>query len=349
MLFPSAYETGFPENDQIALKITMPSDMIGRVPVVVLLHYYGASDTRLEDSIAKELAKVGIASVLMPLPYHLDRTPKGKLSGELAIQADLDKLKATMLQSVLDIRRTVDWIESRPEFRPDQIGVSGTSLGAMVTALAFAVEDRFAASCYLLGGADVAHILWSSSRIVAQRNQLRKMGYNEDKVRAELVDIEPLTYLKLSDIRPSFVIAARYDTVVPPQDSRKLINALGGSQELWLDTGHYGGVFVQSKIVRTVSRFFDGTFRGSGFTAPKSFYAPTIRWGLQLNDVNGLQVMAGLDVWKLRADGQTFGTFMLTPRGVQGYLGHTISRDLSIGVTVLPKKTTWGVLWSIVL
>ena len=349
LLFPSAYDSGYPENDQVTLRVTMPTETIGRVPVVVLLHYYGASDTKLEEGLADQLAKAGIASVIMPLPYHLDRTPKGKRSGEMAITADLVQLRATMVQSVLDIRRTVDWIVSRPEFKPDQIGVSGTSLGAMVTALAFAVEDRFAASCYLLGGADIAHILWHSSRVVVQRDVLREDGYTEDKVRAELKGIEPLNYLDPLDTRPSYVIAARYDSVVPPQDSRKLIAALGGSQELWLDTGHYGGAFVQSKILRTISRFFDGTFRGTGFVAPKRFYAPTIRWGLHLNDVNGLQIMGGLDVWKLRANGETFGTFMLTPRGFQGYLGHTISKNLSFGVTVLPRRTTWGVLWSIVL
>ena len=347
--FPSAVRTGYPLNDVVRLRVTVPTDAFGPVPVVVLLHYWGASDTRFERGMAGRLAQSGIASVIVPLPYHLDRTPRGYRSGELAIQADLAELRATMIQSVSDVRRAVDWIESRPEFRRDQIGISGTSLGALIGALTFAVDSRIAASSYVLGGADIAHILWNSSRVVSQREALRKQGYTEARVREELRSVEPLEYLRPDDERPSFVIAARYDTVVPPADSRKLIDALGGAQALWLDTGHYGGALVQPKIIRTVVRFFDGTFRGTGFIAPKALYAPTIRLGMQANDESGLQVMAGLDVWKLRANAETFATVMLTPGGVQGFIGHTLSRNLALGVTVLPKRTTWGVMWSVVL
>lgn len=347
--FPSAVQTGYPENDVVRLRVTVPTDTFGPVPVVLLLHYWGASDTRFERSMAGRLAESGIASVIVPLPYHLDRTPRGYRSGELAIQADLAKLRATMVQSVMDVRRSIDWIESRREFRRGQIGISGTSLGALVAALTFALDSRVSASTYVLGGADLAHILWNSTRVVSQREALRKQGYTEERVREELRAIEPLEHLRPDDARPSFVIAARYDTVVPPADSQKLIDALGNSQSVWLDTGHYGGLLVQSKIVRTVVRFFDGTFRGTGFLAPEAFYAPTIRLGLQVNDEAGLQVMAGLDVWKLRANGETFATAMLTPQGLQGFIGHTVSKNLALGVTVLPKRTTWGVMWSVVL
>ena len=48
-------------------------------------------------------------------------------------------------------------------------------------------------------------------------------------------------------------------------------------------------------------------------------------------------------------DEETFATVMLTPGGVQGFIGHTLSRNLALGVTVLPKRTTWGVMWSVVL
>ena len=347
--FPSSVVTPFEENNTVRLRIVLPTDTFGAVPVVVLLHYWGASDVGLERSLARRLAEAGVASVIVPLPYHLDRTPPNRFSGELAVEPDAAKLTATMIQSVADVRRTVDWIESRSEFRRDQIGIAGTSLGALVSALAFAVEPRFAASCYLLGGADVAHILWHSSRVVTQREELRRKGYTEDKLRRELAPIEPLNFLKKDDMRPSFVIAAKFDTVLPPADAEKLVAALGNAQVTWLDTGHYGGALVQARLIRTVSRFFAQTFRGPGFSAPDSLYAPTIRWGIEFNEENGMQVMAGLDVWRLRADGETFAAVMLTPRGGQGFIGHTVSKNLAIGVSVLRKKTTWGVLWSIVL
>ena len=347
--FPSAVVTEYPVNDTVRLRVIMPTGTFGPVPVVVLLHYWGATDVSLERNVAQRLAKGGIASVIVPLPYHLDRTPQGKVSGQLAVEPDTEKLKATMLQSVLDVRRAVDWIVSRNEFRHDQIGIGGTSLGALVSELCFAVEPRFAASSFLLGGADIAHILWHSSRVVTQREELRKKGYTEDRLRAELQPIEPLAYLDPKDKRPSFVIAAKFDSVMPPADAEKLVAGLGSCQVTWLDTGHYGGALVQDKLMATISRFFIQTFRGPGFAAPGSLYAPTIRWGLEFNDVTGLQVMAGLDVWRLRSNGETFAALLVTPRGGEGFIGHTVSKNLAIGVSVLRKRTTWGLLWSVVL
>ncbi|HXH61318.1 MAG TPA: CocE/NonD family hydrolase, partial [Fimbriimonadaceae bacterium] len=214
--FPSAVTTGYPENDRVPLKVFLPTETFGRVPVVILLHYWGATDDRIEQDMAVHLAKQGVASVLMPLPFHLDRTPKGHASGEMAVVPDIGKLRANTLQAVLDVRRTVDWIVSRPEFDASRIGLAGTSLGAMVSALAYAVEPRFSVTCFLLGGVDVAHILWHSSRVVSQREDLRKQGYTEDRVRSELKSVEPLTYLKPDDRRPSLVISAKFDTVIPP-------------------------------------------------------------------------------------------------------------------------------------
>jgi dienelactone hydrolase len=347
--FPSAFVTNFDENDTVRLRVFVPTDAFGPVPVVVLLHYWGATDTSLERSAARRLAEAGIASVIMPLPYHLDRTPVGHVSGQMAVEADVTKLKATMVQSVWDVRRTVDWIDTRQEFRRDQVGISGTSLGALVGTLAFAIEPRFSASGYMLGGVDIAHIIWHSSRVVEQREELRRQGFTEERLREALAEIEPLTYLKKSDMRPTFAIAAKYDTVIPPADADKLINALGNVKATWLDTGHYGGALVQAKLVNTMSRFFAQTFRGIDFNAPDSLYAPTIRWGLGVNDETGLQVMAGVDVWRLKANGETFASVMITPRGAQGFLGQTVSKNFALGISVTRKRTTLGVLWSIVL
>jgi dienelactone hydrolase len=341
--------TGYVENDTVRLRVFTPTDSFGPVPIVVLLHYWGATDTSLERSAARRLAEAGIASVIVPLPYHLDRTPPGVSSGSMAVRPDVDALINTMVQSVLDVRRAVDWIETRPEFRHDQIGITGTSLGALVTALSFAVEPRFAAASFMLGGVDVAHIIWHSSRVVSQREELRRQGFTEDRLREALAPIEPMNYLQPTDKRPSFVIAAKYDTVIPPADAEKLLTRLGNVKTTWLDTGHYGGALVQAKLVTTVSRFFSQTFRGTDFNAPDSLYAPTIRWGIGLNDETGLQVMAGIDVWRLKANGETFASVMITPRGGQGFLGQTVSKNFAIGIAVTRKRTTVGMLWSIVL
>lgn len=346
--FTSPVVTDYPENNHVKLDVYVPRHRTGPIPVVLVLHYWGATETTLEVAMAEALANRGMAAVIMPLPYHLSRTPDGKRSGELTVVADVGSLSQNMVQSVQDVRRTVDFIESRPEFDRTKIGIVGTSMGALVSSMSFAVEPRFAAATFLLGGADLAHVMWNSSRVVQQRDRLRSVGYTEDSLREALASIESLNYLDPNDRRPSYLIRARHDTVIPPQSSQRLQDALGNPQVLYLETGHYGGILVQQKLSRTTASFFAETFSGRDFVAPAEFYSPTIRVGFGVDPEHGFQFSIGMDVWRLNAESDAFGSLFLTPYGVRGFLGARLGRDVALGAVILPRKTTFGILWSTV-
>lgn len=349
LTFPSAYSSRFPENDVVSLRIVMPVDAKQPVPAVILLHYLGATDLKIERSIASHLAEKGVASIVMALPYHLSRTPKGHVSGELAIQPDPAKLIETMTQSVWDTRRTIDWIATRPELDSSRIGIGGTSLGALVATLAYALDPRIKKASFMLSGADLANILWHSSRVVTQREELRGKGYTESKLREALKEIEPLEYLPKREPSATLVIGARNDTVIPPADTQKLIDALGSPKVIWLDTGHYGGAFVQGKLLRIVANFFAEEFSGRSYVPPARIYAPTIRVGIDANAISGFQVGIGLDIWRSNAAADAFGNLMVTPRGVELFVGRRIDRGFAIGITATRRGLSPGAFWSAVL
>jgi dienelactone hydrolase len=347
--FPSAAKTAYPVNDVVHVTAILPPKAAEPMPTVVLLHYWGATDKRVERNIADELASRGTGAVIVTLPYHLERTPQGSRSGALAIEPDPVRLNATMRQCVLDVRRTLDWIESRPEFDRSRIGMAGTSLGALVAALVTGIDSRIHSASYILGGADLTHILWRSSRVVTEREALRQKGYTEERMRQELAPIEPLNFLK--DLRPkrTFVVGAKYDTVIPSAATQSLIEALDEPAVLWLDTGHYGGFFVQKRVHDEVAKFFAASFAGSPYTPPSRISAPTIRLGVSLNPDTGLQVAAGIDIWRGDAAGNYFASFQVAPRGVQVFAGKRLDRGLAIGVFLRVSSITPGVFWSIVL
>lgn len=346
--FPSAMVTRYEENNSVRLDCFVPTQRVGRAPVVILLHFWGATDQALEEEMATELARKGIASILMPLPYHLSRTPKGTRSGELAIVADPDQLRKTLIQSVWDLRRAVDFIGTKSELDPNAIGLTGTSLGAIVSSLGFAVEPRFKCGAFMLGGADLAAIMWNSSRVGVQREQLRAQGFTEEIMREQLRDVEPLTYLRKDDLRPSYLISARHDNVVPKVSSQRLRDALGNAQELTLETGHYGGFLVREQLLKSVASFLTSTLRGQQFSAPSSFYSPTIRFALILEPTVGLQVGAGLDLWRLNETSDAFAAGFLTPRGLRGYFGFQLGGGVSMGITLAPQRVNPALVWSTV-
>jgi hypothetical protein len=347
--FTSAFVTGTPVNNEVRLRVSIPTDAAGPFPVVIILHYWGAVDLRLETAIAEALAVRGVASIIMPLPYHLSRAPSGTRSGEMAIRPDPSWLAATMTQAVFDVRRTLDWIQLRPEFRHDTIGLAGTSLGSLVGELAFAIDSRLRTAAFVLGGADLAHILWHSSRVVAERDALRRNGYTEARLRTELESVEPLTYLPGATGRPTLVISAQHDTIIPPAATAQLVSALESPETLVLDSGHFGGFLVERRLTRTVAGFLAARLVGQQFRVPDSLYVPSIRVGLSANAARGLQVAAGIDLWRVGANGDGFVTALITPKGVEAFVGFKVSTGLAIGAAIVPVRIAPGAFWSIVL
>lgn len=348
--FRSAVESDEPANNWVPVRAILPARRDGPVPAVIILHYWGARDQRFERNLGVGLARRGVAAVLIALPYHLDRTPQGSRSGERAIVPDPGALVAMMAQAVLDVRRTVDWVQSRPEFQPDAVGLAGASLGAIVAATAVGVEPRITKAAFLLGGADLGGILWHSSRVVRQRESLRRGGWTEERLREALAPIEPSRVL--ADRRPdrSFVIAARNDTVVPPANAERLIRFLGDPAVLWLDTGHYGGFFVLRQVQREIIEFFESEFGGRTYVPPPEIRAPVVRIGAHADSANGLQVAAGLDLWRaLDRPGEVMGTVLFTPRGPALFVGARIEKGLALGVSFRANQVAGGVFWSIVL
>lgn len=347
--FPSAVISPQVENNSVPIHILLPHDKTGPFPVVMILHYWGAMNRSVERTMAQELNKRGIAAVLMTLPYHLERTPQGSRSGELAIQANVDALNLTLLQSLQDTRRAIDFIMSRPEFDHQNIGVSGLSLGAIVTALVYGIDTRVTHASFVLGGVDIAHILWHSSRVVPQREELRRQGYTEQKLREALAGLEPATFLAARPDTDALVVAARYDTVIPEKSTQELIAALKQPKVSWMDTGHFGGVFVQNRLLKQTCDYFESAFNKREFVPISNLGAPTIRLGVEYSFGSGMDIGFGADVLTMGKQREYAATVLATPRGLRFFLGRRAGHQISAGIIIDRRHVTAGVLWSTVL
>lgn len=349
LLFPSAVVTEYAENNQVPVHLYLPRERSEPVPVVILLHFWGATDLKAEEALARMLNERRVGALVMELPYHLNRAPAGTRSGELALAPDVELLKATARQAVWDVKRLIDWIDSRPDLDDARIGIAGTSLGAVISALVYSVEPRIKVSAFLLGGVDLAHILWNSSRVVSQREALRKQGYTESVLREALADIEPQSRIRARTDGAALVIGARFDSVMPPAAVEKLAEATPNAQVSWLETGHYGGIVIRDRLLGVVAAFLGETLYGRHYEAPPRITAPTFRIGVPVDPRDGVQVAIGVDLWRNTPQGEAYASAMFTPRGPQLFVGRRLDRSLAIGVFVKPKSTTFGLFWSVVL
>ena len=347
--FPTAVPSDHPENNMVPIHVLLPHGQTGPFPTVIILHYWGALNRNVERAMGLALNKRGIAAVLMTLPYHLERTPPGSRSGEMAIQADPASLDVTLLQSLQDTRRAIDFVMSRPEFDHNRIGIGGLSLGAIITALVYGIDTRISHAAFVLGGVDIAHILWYSSRVVAQRDALREKGFTEEKLRDALAPLEPMSFLSARPDTDALIVAARFDTVIPPRSTRELIASIKSPQVSWLNTGHFGGAFVQRRLLAEVADYFERSFAQQPFIAQPNLGAPTIRLGVQYNFSTGMDLAFGADIWNSGKDREYSATALLTPRGLRLFLGGRVGRQVSAGAFFSTRGIDLGVFWSTVL
>ena len=131
-----------------------PANGEGRLPVVILVH--GTSSTK-ESNLGnmKHLAAKGIIGVAIDGRYHGERTKEGKGDAEYceAIHAAWKSGAEHPLyfDTVWDLMRLIDYLETRPDVDPKRIGIQGFSKGGIETFLVSAIDTRIAVSVPCIG------------------------------------------------------------------------------------------------------------------------------------------------------------------------------------------------------
>lgn len=347
--FPSAFRSPYPANNVVRAWWLVPTERVGGAPTVVLLHSLGIRRPELEMALARELVRGRIAVFLMTLPYHMSRTPPGQDSGGAILAGDVALLRDTVVQAVWDVRRAIDWLQRQPETDPERIALIGVSLGAILGATVLAVEPRVHSAVLILGGVDFAHVLWNSVLAIGARARLRREGYTLTRLREELAPVEPMYLLTPEHGAKTFVIGARFDIIVPTEDTEKLVRVLGNPKVLWLNTGHFGGGLVQRPLFRIVRQYLQARFAGENPTHTPNLLVPTLRIGAVYSAGRDFRLAAGTDFWRSDKNGTLFVSGVLTPRGSSLFAGVRLRLGFSAGAEITPKRTYGAVFWYFVL
>lgn len=257
LTFPSPVTTEITENNTVHAEYFQPAGK-GPYPACVVLHILGG-DFLLAETVATHLAQHGVASLFVKMPYYGERRRKD--STKRMISEDPRESVAGMTQGVLDIRRAAAWLASRSEVDPARLGITGISLGGIMSALAAAGEPRLANVAVVLGGGDFADILWANETHRAQEFRKRWLaaGETRESFREVVNQIDPATYGHLLKGRRVLMIAGKNDEIIPPSSARALWESIGREPELvWLDAGHYTAAkYLPQELVR-LDLFFNG-------------------------------------------------------------------------------------------
>jgi len=139
---------------------TEDGNTAGRKPVVIALHGTGGNKED-QRSLLVELAKRGFVAVAIDGRYHGERTKAGRGDKEY-LQAIMRAWRENgtagkaaehpfFFDTVWDVMRLVDYLETRDDVDAKRIGLIGTSKGGIETYLAGAVDPRIGVAVPCIG------------------------------------------------------------------------------------------------------------------------------------------------------------------------------------------------------
>jgi dienelactone hydrolase len=204
--------------------------------------------------IATHLSRNGIAGLFVQMAYYGPRRPPG--SGLRLLTPNYQHTMTAIRQTVLDVRCSAAWLESRREIDAQRIGILGTSLGSFIGSLSAEMEPRFRRVAVLLGGGGLVDAYYDDPRAAVPRMLWEAMGGTKATLATLIAPADPLTYAANLRDRKVLFLAAKRDEIVPPRATEALWKATGLQKIVWFDCTHYGAaLFVAPALEHVVQHF----------------------------------------------------------------------------------------------
>jgi dienelactone hydrolase len=252
--FDSPIKTADPENNIVPAEYFRPLRP-GQRPAAVVLHILGA-DFALSRYMAARLADHGVAALFIRLPYYGERRPAGD-SGHSRefLSQNIERTVLAMRQGSCDVRRAASWLASRPEVDPARIGVTGISLGGIVSSVVVAVDPAISRGAFIMAGGDVARIIWQMPEAGPFRTKWERSGRTLADLKILTDPFDPLTYADRLKAKQILMFGAKVDEVVPPDCTIALWERAGEPPIHWYDCGHYSAVGYLMPAIRKTAEF----------------------------------------------------------------------------------------------
>ncbi|MBI4061031.1 MAG: hypothetical protein HY403_06340 [Elusimicrobia bacterium] len=251
--FPSAVRSPWPANDTVWAHLSVPdSARGGRGAAVLVLPVMAAPNVWIETRFVNRFVEDGLIAMWIEMPTQFHRRPHPSMpSGQVFLARSTGQLARNFRQSVADARRALGVLAARPEVDARRVALFGISLGALVGAAAWSVDERPAAGVFVMGGAEFPGIVLNGS---LSGPVAKKMGLKAEELRAAWAGLDPVEYKAANAGKKALLINVNSDTVIPRSNALRLKEAFPDSRQVWLPLGHYSAILHLFWLPRWVSR-----------------------------------------------------------------------------------------------
>ncbi len=180
-----------PKGGRVTAYLVVPAGPRRKFAAVIFMHARpGSRNNFLDEAVA--LAKAGAVSLLIDAPFS--RTGESKRDFDFTVtKPEVDR--DIYIQTVIDMRRAVDLLTSRPDIDPKRIGFVGHSYGAHTGAILAGVEKRIKAYVIMAGAPSLTGFLRTSTipAIIKTRDSLTKE--QQENYFKTMVVVDPINYI----------------------------------------------------------------------------------------------------------------------------------------------------------
>lgn len=229
-----------------------------RLPCVILMHGLGG-DKRMFQMLWGPLTRAGFALFAIDAQYHGERKPSDDIPffGMYPYRA-----RDALIQTVIDLRRGVDYLQTRKEIDPDRIGYIGASMGGIIGAMFAGVDERVKAPVLLVAGGDWK-ILMERSTLSMWRDAARNNPQQIQEALRVMDVVDPVNWVGRIAPRPVLFINGDADDVVPVESNKALHNAAGEPKKIvWYKGGHVPPPTDWLTVISEITRWLDTHLKG---------------------------------------------------------------------------------------
>jgi dienelactone hydrolase len=266
--------------------VIRPSGAAGRLPAVVLLHGLGGSKEGMR-SWMEELARRGYLTLAIDARRHGERGP--------GLQAAMIRAYRTrrghpyVFDTVADLFRALDYLQTRPDVDADRIGMMGVSMGGQETWITAALDPRVRVAVPIIGvntfAWTVEHDRWRArAALLPQVYEAARVDLGEKELDARVYRAvwDRLTpgllnrfdgprLLPLIAPRPLLVLNGETDPLVPveaarpaAESARRAYEAAGVPERFRFEVATGVGHAVTPAERQLALAWFDRWLKGAG-------------------------------------------------------------------------------------
>jgi hypothetical protein len=224
LTFSSALDTPHRENNTVYARL-FPAPARGAAtpiaaprPAVLVLPQWN-SDAEGHVGLSRLLARSGMTTLRLSLPYHDRRMPPELTRADYIVSSNVARTLQVCRQAVLDARLAIRWLAAEGF---DRIGILGSSLGSCLSLLTTAHEPLIRAQALNHISPYFADVVWRGLSTEHVRKGLN--GHIDlDLLRSLWRPISPAWYLDRLRDRKTLLVYAKYDLTFPVDLSKELV------------------------------------------------------------------------------------------------------------------------------